>query len=228
MDNKEIILKVKDLSHASSCKTHNHRIIDYFHFFSYEFKSQHIYGVINSFGSGGQTLISVLAGYEKNYQGEIYLNNRKVSHKELKNITCCIESNPQYIKRNFFRKNSVISYLNKAIKNNMNFNDSLENVIKVFGLSRLNHDIRYTSGEQWRIILAYGYCMGKKVFLFNWLNYWNLRFFLEEYKILLNYLKDKGCIVIIPTDKTEGIENLFDKIVHISNNLEGQLIQSRI
>lgn len=224
MNYKEINLSVKNLSHAIECEVNNHRIIDQCIFFTYEFISNNIYGIINGFGSGGQTLISVLAGYEKYYQGDIIYNGNKVTQNDLKSITCCIESNPNYIKKKLFRKNTVISYLKEAIEKNKNFDDSLENVVRVFDLRRLNHDIRYTSGEQWRIILALGYCMGKKVFLFNWLNYWNLRFFLENYKILLNFLKDKGCIVLIPTDRTDGIEELFDFIVPIKESKENQII----
>lgn len=223
---EKISLKVSKLSHACLLETenHNHRIIDHFNSLSFEFTDHHIYGVVNSFGSGGQTLINVLTGYESNYLGNIFYNNMKITPKELKNITFCVENRPNYIKKKPFQSNTVLSYLTKAIANNPSFDDTLVNVIKVFYIQRLNHDIRHTSGEQWRIILALGYCMGKKIFCFNWQSYWWLRQFIDTFKPIVDYMKEKGCIIIIPTDRTEGIEGLFDEIIHISNYLETSII----
>lgn len=219
----KISLKINNLCSASSLKIYNHSILDHFNSLSFEFTDHHIYGVVNSFGSGGQTLINVLSGYASYSPGKIYYNNVKIGQNELKKFTFNIEKFPLYIKKKLFRSNTVLSHLTRVIANNPSFDDTLENVIKVFNLTRLNHDIRYTSGEQWRIILALGYCMGKKIFCFNWQNYWWLRRFLDVLKPMVDYLKEKGCIVFIPTDNTDGIEILFDEIIHPSNYLEGDV-----
>lgn len=104
----------------------------------------------------------------------------------------------------------------KYIKNKLN-NEELEALIDDFGLSyqRIKRPLKKCGSERWRMGFALGEVLNKTIYCFPWISTDLLEMYsslwLEEF---IKKVKEKGGIVLIPTEVNKNNTSLFDCIIN--------------
>lgn len=184
-----------------------------------KFHSGNIYGIIGECGSGGWGLSYVLSGRDTCQQQRIYINENRVSQKDLEELGWYVGDG--ITKSGFFdNEKSILKQLQYGLKKNNN-NISIDEIVQKFKLSqdRLNSKLSKLSWEKWRASIAIGYAYGKKVFCFPWLNTAQVNDLILNtgFHIYLDILKQEGSIIIIPTNKKETLEFIADEYIILNN-----------
>ena len=164
---------------------------------TYDLSGGNIYGLISDFGRGSWALATCVGGMGDCVDGEIYLDDKKIEHKELANYSC-------YMGQTTFSEislgNGVLS-AKTCIERALSISklpNTLHDIKNSFCLSdeRFERDLKYVSGEIWRISAAIGFALDKKIFCYPWLNTHDAMVSLD-YNIL-DLLRRSKKIVLIP------------------------------
>lgn len=206
---------VNDLQGYANCVHHSiwgkplFSCYDSFRNITYEFESGNTYGIVSDFSDGCWGLVSTLAGYGVLTNGNIYIDNSVIHCKKLKDYACLI-GEPLPSK---YLKLSPEKIIHQITRNKTNFENSID-LQKTFLLSmeRFNRPVLYGGIEIWKTSILYGYLTGKKVFAFPWMSEKDL-WWVESLKPVLNYLKKKGGIILIPTSHYNKICKHCDRII---------------
>jgi len=187
---------------------------------SLEFSSGTIYGIKGPSGSGKSTLLNILLGLEKNYEGEIFVNDinfNKVSQKSWHNIATYVPQNifllDASIKKNITLKDEDIDIEFKDLKKIItdtgldefvqNQENGLDSIIK-------NNAKLISGGEKQRIALARALYKNAQIMLFdepiNNLDTKNS----DIFKNTLKTIKDNRIIILVAHQ--DEIINFCDKV----------------
>lgn len=171
-----------------------------------------VYCLDGMLGYGGWGFSWCLSGIISQFRGEVLVNGESTTQNSLKKISCSVGLTG--FEGTLSANKSVRKLLMKAISSNSRIN-TISELKDIFMLadSRLDRSIRSYSGERWRVSLALGFGAGKKVFCFPWLK----PEFIYEYKEawikqMVDFLRNEGCLVIIPTIYNDDTKELFDKV----------------
>ncbi len=192
---------------------------------NFELKPGCLYGFIGELGNGGAALSCGLTGNIDYYHGEIYIDNQKTSIEFLIDISWYI-GNDLYSNKlgDIFHikprlsSRSIINQIENGIKKGKCNLDS-RYIQDGFNLSseRIRRNIRYTSGERWKMSAAIGFANGKRLFCYPWLNSYDINHLSEQISATVNFLLSHDCIVLIPTTCRENIQRVdsYGKIIYI-------------
>ncbi|MFE6796497.1 P-loop NTPase family protein [Paenibacillus chitinolyticus] len=209
------MVRVKDLTVLGDPKLANYgQMRDYCENFSYEFRGGHVYGIIGECGSGGWVLSYFFTGREKAQSGTLYLNNVLAADSSvLAEYGCYVGEST--ISRKLFGGMTVRQQIEKGLKQTNKF--TLNELVEWFELSssRLDRNIEHISNERWNASIAIGLAHGKTLFCFPWLNTAWIHSLKSRITASVKILKDQGAITIIPTAKTEALNNIADYSVDI-------------
>lgn len=172
--------------------------------FSYTFENGKCYG-LNLSDKKGWLISECFTGKIRSKNISLFITepeHKWLNRKELMKISIPVGIPPN---RCFY----------KYIKNRLN-NEELEALINDFGLSyqRIKRPLKKCGSERWRMGVALGKVLNKTIFCFPFifsdiLNMYS-SLWLGEF---INKVKEKGGIVLIPTEINKDISKLFDCII---------------
>lgn len=173
-----------------------------------EFDAGSVTGIMGENGAGKTTLIKSLCGLMKPLQGQIFLNGKKITTKELLRQSYMVMQDVNY---QLFADSVEEEVLLKSSKPQM-----LEPVLEKLNLTELRnrHPMSLSGGQKQRVAIASAILSDKKVLFLDeptsGLDYRHMLCFWE----LLEQLKNMGkCVIVITHD--EEFAALFDRIVRI-------------
>ncbi|MEC0248175.1 hypothetical protein P4H65_20470 [Paenibacillus chitinolyticus] len=209
------VVQVKELTVLSDPKLFNYgQMRDLCENFSYEFTTGNVYGIIGECGAGGWALSYFLAGREKAQSGSLFFNNVLATDQSvLAEYGCYVGEGAT--SRKMFGGNTIRQQIEAGLKQNKKF--SFNELVELFELSssRLDRKMEHISNERWNASIAIGLAHGKTIFCFPWLNTAWINSLRNRIIPSVKILKDHGAIVIIPTAKTETLNNIADYSVDI-------------
>lgn len=196
-----------------------------------EFECGKIYGIIGECGSGGWGLSYILSGKESLKDQEVFIDGKRVSQEDLKEISWYVGEGLNNSCR-FSREKTIHQQLQYVIRNRSMSIDE-KDIIEKFYLSpeRLNCRFSQLSWERWRASAAIGYAYGRKIFCFPWLSsrFVNLLILNGRMNIYTDILKSENAIIIIPTENQESLEHIADEFIIIDENVtQARLLAKRI
>lgn len=207
-----ITISLVDFQSSANCKYQLYTSLESFLEISYKFTGGKSYGFISDFGCGGWALTTCIGGRcLEPYTGKIFLNDMEVKCKELKNYSCFIGENifSKYMQKNITTRQA----LEWALKISTS-NYSVSDIKEMFKLSdgRFDRRLRNVGVEIWRISMAIGFALDRKIFCFPWVNQKdisNIEFLLEY----INILKENGSIVLISSSYEEKLRKACDNLL---------------
>lgn len=166
---------------------------------TYKFSHGNIYGLVSDFGCGSWALSTSLGGRcEEVLQGSVCVNGHKSSCDELKNYSCFIGEGNIWGINTENDSVTVKECIQRALEiSGLPF--TAAQIKSLFGLSdeRYNRSLEYVSGEIYKISIAVGFALDKKVFCYPWMNTHDVSRYIDISDIML--LKKYDKIVLIPT-----------------------------
>lgn len=209
---------LKNITGGFNCALENYgNMRDTIGCFSYKFKSG-IYVLEGDCATGGWALSTVLAGKDKFMKGEVWIDNNLISVDELKKYTCYVGEDAGLRKFLGVKSMTVAEQIQYGIKKGFSYCDNIEDLKSKFGLSsgRFNRQIKYCSGERWRVSMAIGYAMGKSIYCFPWVNKRLVNSLSDCLKTCFTLLLEKGAIIIVPTSDHTVLNQFAEKIAIIN------------
>ncbi|SFR61855.1 hypothetical protein [Anaeromicropila populeti] len=184
----------------------------------YKFFTGKIYGLLCNHGEGGGGISYILGGKAPVLNEQLIINNKKYNKNEYVN-------EGWYVGEGLGKYNS---YFEKKIRNQLqvalkcgNKKYSVSEVIKKFELSedRMHYKFSHVSWESWRISVAIGFLYEKTIFCFPWKDTDYLKSIILNtgFSYYINILKEKGSIVIIPSNDRKLLESFSDEVIDINN-----------
>lgn len=179
-------------------------------YFNAVFESGKVYGLIGELVFGAPAISWCVAGMIIPREGIILVDDKIATHHLLRKISHRVWVEPKELP--FFERN-VRTLIRKGLEES-DIEQSFEEVIRVFGLERLDRPLRQCSGERWRASIAIGFLQGKSVFCFPWL--WHD--FVEKYKDawmkhIFDFLRENHRLVLVPTNN-DKIGNICDEVMY--------------
>lgn len=181
------------------------------------FESGKIYGLISEYGRGCMYVSYLLGGRVDFDDLRIYYNDRKITKKDLSEISWNLE--PYHEK---YRKRAVKQSIEKALQKG-SCTDSFEQIAEKFILTEPRYDRKLfqLSGERWRASAALGYALGKQIF---YAPYQTSAFYYQMagvglVKVLRN-LTDAGALVLLPGGSDRVLRHIVDECVYLDENRE--------
>lgn len=206
-------LKLEDVSGGFDCGLKNYGCMrDTIGHFYYEFKSG-IYILEGECATGGWALSTVLVGKDNTFDGEVWINDKKVNCKQINKCSCYVGEDAGLRKRFGLVPMTVKEQIEYGVNRNLSFSNDIKKIKSLFGLSeeRYNRPLKYVSGERWRISMAIGYALGKTIYCFPWMNKKYILKLEDCLKLCFNSLQEIGAIIIIPTTSHDVIKKIADK-----------------
>lgn len=187
---------------------------------SHCFTGGNVYGIVSDFGCGSWGLVTCLGGRCGCPEGGVFLNGKRIECRELKKYSCFVSESL------YDGVNSAQDYMTprRCIERALSMSGlpyTVGEIKEMFALSgdgidspaeigRFNRDLRYVSGEIWRISVAVGFAMGKEVFCLPWLNERDIVRVQEPY---VKTLREKGMIVLIPSGHRKELKKACNEII---------------
>jgi tungstate transport system ATP-binding protein len=192
---------------------------------AYTFKSGNIYGIIGPNGVGKTTLLRILSGIDKQFDGDILYNNNTIDSKLQKSITL-LSQNPYMLNRTVFEN---IVYPLKVRKTSKVVDDSLMNekvkevlsLLKIESLANQNA-LLLSTGETQKVALARALVFEPKLLLLDEPTA-NIdpesMIVIEE--VLQKYNEKHRCTIIAVTHNIEQASRFCTEVVKMTN---GELV----
>lgn len=165
----------------------------------------------------GETLNWIISGQIIEDSGLIQKNGAYFQKKDREREVWFVRESTVKPSRFWFREPSVRDQVRYGLqKYNNNVFASEKEVMDFFHLTpeRYQRPLRVLSTEKWRASCAIGFVNGKRIFCFP---YMDARFITDYYglwlKEMIDFLKNSGALVLIPTTITDTTKNLCDEIV---------------
>ena len=189
---------------------------------SHCFTGGKVYGIVSDFGCGSWGLVTCLGGRCECPDGEVFLDGERIECSELTKYSCFVSeslydgvnSTQDYMtpRRCIERALSISGLLYSVGEIKEMFALSGDGIDSPVDIGRFNRDLRYVSGEIWRISVAVGFAMGKEVFCFPWLNEREVARVQEPY---VKTLREKGKIVLIPSGHRRQLKKVCDEVITV-------------
>jgi len=214
-----ITILLNDFLSSGDCKAKTYTCIDAFLEISYIFTGGKIYGFASDFGCGGWGLATCLGGraYKNYYTGQIFLNEKDIKCDELANHSCFVSENIFSNKQNMTAKKAIEWALKQS-----NLDYSVKEIKEIFKLSddRFTRKLHVVGIEIWRISMAIGFALNRKIFCFPWVSRRDIGG-IEYYLEYINILKDNGAIILIPSSQESKLRNFCDNLLLFN---EGEIL----
>ena len=177
---------------------------------SYDFRGGNVYGIVSDFGCGSWGLVTSLGGKggtDSLYSdGDVLLDGVKASPEERRIVSAFVGDNI------FDGINSPTELLSarKCIEKALQISGlrySPSEIKDVFSLSdeRYERDLKYVSGEIFRISIAINFALGKSIYCFPWANEHDIMNILHISSII-GFLKKNNKIILIPTSQEKTLK----------------------
>jgi len=210
------ILSVQNLSFDKYLKYYLiGKIRENIHIFNYNFEFGKIYCINSNLGDGGWGISWAISGQFKLTKGQIKLDNKILSFKELQKLSWGVGLDGEAF--SFFENKTTRNLINKGLTRNDNFT-TVEQIAKNFMLTneRLDNNFKFLSGERWRASIAIGFANKKKIYCFPWIKPEILIMYKDLwFKNILEYLKKENYLIIIPTINRDIIKDMFDEAINL-------------
>jgi ABC-type sugar transport system ATPase subunit len=185
---------------------------------NYELYSGKCYCFDSDLTRGGWGLSWVIAGAVKQYSGDIICDGKVISQKERKKISQCVgmDVTGYHILGKKTIKNQLIAGLKATNYKNAK---NIEEIIETFEIDKekIDRNIEHVSASRFRMSIGIGYAYDKKIYCFPWLWQESVLDFKDLWlKKLIDFLKSKDCLIILPTKYTEAMCGLFDEIIRFN------------
>ena len=183
---------------------------------NYQFKKGNVYGLCSDFGCGSWGIATCLCGRgSENYTGKIYLNHNEIQLKILNHYSAIIPS-PIFDSLN---SEGVYLTVKECICKALDLSKlpySFAEIKEIFCLTdnRIDRYLFDVSGEIWLISLAVNFALGKSLFCYPWLNEMDCgRVKIIHQLGILDFLKENGKIIVIPSSQRKMIKKYCDHVV---------------
>ena len=197
------------------CQSQVYSCKDTFKSITYEFVGGNIYALISDFGRGSWGLATCLGGTGEIIDGDILLNDQKISPVHLAKVSCFLGKTDfnelEFLKESESAKNCIQEALTIS-----ELPYSVTDIKHMFGLSneRFERDIKYVSGEIWRITAAIGFALDKQIFIYPWMNTHDALSIDPEIADVLRENKKivlfPGCRALLKSPLTKKFDNIIN------------------
>lgn len=166
---------------------------------TYSFLPGHCYGFFGDFGRGCWALATCLGGRgDEPASGKIYWNGDEIDRSEMQAHSCFAGEN---IVDSIDDPHNPLT-ANECIQCALHRSQlpySVTDIKSLFRLSdeRFDRDLRYVSGEIWRISIAIGFALNRELFCYPWMNVRDAKEQLDAE--IIEVLKAHQKIIVIPT-----------------------------
>jgi len=170
-----------------------------------------IIGLMGYNGVGKSTFAKTLCGLQKTISGDIYLNNKKATSKDLIKNSFLVMQDVNY---QLFSD----SVKEEILLGNYNVEDCTE-ILKLLDLDLLSerHPMSLSGGQKQRVAIASAMISNKDLIVFDeptsGLDYYHMM----QVGQLLNYLKEQGKCVVVITHDEELSSSWCDYIITLEN-----------
>jgi len=167
---------------------------------------------------GGWGLSWILAGKVKPYSGKIYYKDSEIDQKKLKSMSQSVgvENDENIFQRNKSIKNQILKGLGHRKKDPK----LLGEILSIFKIDDaiIGRNLHQSGAARFKASMGIGYAHDKKVYCFPWIWAASIisfnKLWLNE---IANYLKKRGCLIIIPTNYSVEMKTLFDDVIEFKH-----------
>ena len=182
-----------------------------------------IIGIVGANGSGKTTFSKVLCGLMAPRTGEIRLNGKKMTHRELLKKTYFVMQDADYqlFTESVTHEMELAARKNKQ-KNVRSSKEETTNILDRFGLAEYSerHPLSLSGGQKQRVTIAASIAAKSDILVLDeptsGLDGRNML----RLKNILRELKKQGMLIFIVTHDAEFLEGLTDELLTISNKEE--------
>lgn len=182
-----------------------------------------IIGIVGANGSGKTTFSKVLCGLMAPRTGEIRLNGKKMTHRELLKKTYFVMQDADYqlFTESVAHEMELAARKNKQ-KNVRSSKEETTNILDRFGLAEYSerHPLSLSGGQKQRVTIAASIAAKSDILVLDeptsGLDGRNML----RLKNILRELKKQGMLIFIVTHDAEFLEGLTDELLTISNKEE--------
>ncbi|MTI68031.1 MAG: ATP-binding cassette domain-containing protein [Firmicutes bacterium] len=193
---------------------HNKRILDVDYL---NIKKEKITGIIGDNGVGKSTLLNIISGLDKKYQGVVSYDGKKLDREIYKNMTLVFQR-PRLFKRSVYENIEYPLKLRKV--NKIKRKKIIEKIIKRLKISDIkdNKGHLLSGGESQKVALARAIVFKPKLLLLDepTSNIDDKSTKLIESEILRYKEKENATVIIITHNKKQA-ERICDEIITIDN-----------
>lgn len=183
---------------------------------SFSASNGEIIGIIGSNGTGKTTLLRCISGLIKPTNGNIYLNNKKLSCKARNKLCYMImqDVNHQLFSDSVWGECEIST-------DNQSY-EKINQILLDFNLLEYNgsHPMALSGGQKQRLAIATSILSGKQIILFDeptsGLDYQNMK----AVGKMLRKLASNGHIIILVTHDNEFLENCVDRVLRLRGTYE--------
>jgi tungstate transport system ATP-binding protein len=175
-----------------------------------------ITGIVGENGAGKTTLLNIIAGLDKNHEGEILYSGQTLNKNIQKKITLIFQK-PRLLNRSVYKTIAYPMEIRKIKKNEKekDINDIL-NKLDIFNLKDMNAS-KLSGGEQQKVSIARAMVFRPKILMLDepTSNIDSNSIDIIE-RELLNYRKREKATVVIITHNKEQADKLCDNIITLN------------
>lgn len=192
-------------------------VCDYWRYEDLTFESGKIYGLISEYGRGCMYVSYLLGGRVDFGDLRIYYDDRKITQKDLSEISWNLEPYKEK-----YRNHTVKKSIEKALQKSSCV-DSFAQIAEKFVLTepRYGRKLFQLSGERWRASSALGYAGGKQIF---YAPYETSSFYysMSESGLVkaLRNLTAAGALVLLPGGSDKVLRHIVDECIYLDENRE--------
>ena len=207
------------------CESNIYSCIDYLSQSNIELQSGHIYGFKGSIGSGNWGASTAICSLNSNMISFdcVLVNGIKTTTDEVLSITFDINKEVQKLCKS---EHSVDDLIKEAINQGSSRIKEYD-IINIFKLTkeRYSRKPNEVGNEIYRIAIAIGFIGGKRIFVYPFISetYTHL---IDITKCCFGYLKNSGCIIIIPYDRSADVNSIMDYIYRFKKTRVISIIKS--
>lgn len=174
-------------------------------------------GVISEFGLGANGISYLLSGEKVIKEEKIIYNDKKLDVNQL-SIGWYVGN---YKSLNFIDRYTNIGSLLKRYIKKENVYSCIDEVLDEFGINKnlLESNIYNCGWVYWRVFIALGVCLNKKVFCFPYLNTARVSELMTCASVYrcIDILKEREKIIIIPTSSAKNLIPIIDNEIILKN-----------
>ena len=184
---------------------------------NYDFHGGSVYGIVSDFGCGSWGLVTCLGGRSLDdslhSDGEVLLDGVKVLPLELRRVSAFVCENIFDGVNSSAELLSARQCIEKALQIS-GLQYLPDEIKKIFSLSdeRYERNLKYVSGEIFRISIAVNFALGKSIYCFPWANEHDIMNVMNLSSII-DVLKKNNKIVLIPTSQDKYVKKISDHMI---------------
>lgn len=182
-----------------------------------EIKKGKITGLIGPNGIGKSTLLSIIAGLDRKFEGIVKYDGKELSKDIIKEMTIVFQK-PRLLARNVYENIEYPLKLRKITKQSRK--NMVDKIIKQFEINHLRDKLatNLSGGESQKVALARGMVFNPKLLILDEptsnLDRKSVEIIEREIK---NMNREKNTTVIIVTHDLGQVERICDEVIHLED-----------